>query len=383
MKKYDVIIIGGGASGCMVAMFAKNQKIAIIDAGKTLAKKIMVTGNGRCNLTNTNMGSQYFNQNIDKFLAKFNEKQTLEFFESLGLETYADEEGRVYPISNSAKSVVDVIASRLNGKVDCVLGQKVAEIEKSNEGFLIATENETFSCKKLVVSTGGNTMLKALNKLGIETKPFTPSLVALKCSDVKDLNGVKVSNVKVTATNSLGETKSEVGEVLFKESGLSGIVIFNLSTIFARSGNFSGKINIDLMPDLSESALVEKITKRKALNVNLDKMFVGMFVNSLANEIFRQCKINTNINSNKLTNAQILTLAKIIKNLTYNVVGAYDNNQVFSGGIKLPLLDDKLMYKQIPDLYFTGEICDIDGVCGGYNLQWAWTSGKIVGENLC
>ena len=308
---------------------------------------------------------------------------TLEFFENLGLETYADEEGRVYPISNSAKSVVDVIASRLNGKVDCVLGQKVVEIEKSNEGFLIATENETFVCKKLVVSTGGNTILNALNKLGVAIKPFTPSLVALKCSDVKDLNGVKVSNVKVTATNSLGETKSEVGEVLFKESGLSGIVIFNLSTIFARSGNFSGKINIDLMPDLSESALAEKITKRKTLNVNLDKMFVGMFVNSLANEIFRQCKINTNINSNKLTNAQILTLAKTIKNLTYNVASAYDNNQVFSGGIKLPLLDDKLMCKQIPELYFTGEICDIDGVCGGYNLQWAWTSGKIVGENLC
>ena len=107
-----------------------------------------------------------------------------------------------------------------------------------------------------------------------------------------------------------------------------------------------------------------------------------MFVGSLANEIFRQCKMNTNIKCDKLTDEQILTLAKTIKNLKYKVVDAYINNQVFSGGVKLSSLDDNLQSKQIPDLYFTGEICDVDGVCGGYNLQWAWTSGKIVGESL-
>ena len=137
-----------------------------------------------------------------------------------------------------------------------------------------------------------------------------------------------------------------------------------------------------MFPNISVEKLAEKIEKRKSLNVNLDKIFVGMFVNSLANEIFRQCKMNTNIKSNKLTDEQILILAKTIKNLKYNVVDAYDNNQVFSGGVKLADLDDNLMYKQMPGLYFTGEICDIDGVCGGYNLQWAWTSGKIVGDSL-
>ena len=382
MKNYDAIIIGGGASGCMAAIVTKNKNVAIMDSAKTLAKKIMVTGNGRCNLTNTNMNSTYFNQNIDKYLEQFDQTKTLELFEGMGLETYADEEGRVYPISNSAKSVVDVIISKLNNKVDAILEQKVIDIQKTQNGFVVTTDKDKYNAKKVVVACGGNAFVDIVKNLGVEVKPFVPSLVALKCKDVKDLNGVKASNAKVTATNADGLSRSEIGEVLFKDGGLSGIVVFNLSTIFSRTNNFSGKINIDLMPNFSEEQVVEKLAKRKSLNVNLDKMFIGMFVNSLANEIFRQCKINTNIKSNNLTEKELTLLAKTIKNLSYNVIGSYDNNQVFSGGVKCADLDNKLMHKQIPGLYFTGEICDIDGVCGGYNLQWAWTSGKIVGDSL-
>ena len=382
MKNFDAIIIGGGASGCMAALTAKNNNIAIIDSGKSLAKKLMVTGNGRCNITNTNMESCYFNQNIDQYLQKFDEKQTLEFFESLGLETYSDNEGRVYPLSNSAKSIVDVIVSKLNGKVEAILEQKVIEIKKVDEGFLVTTDKDSFSCQKLVVAAGGNILINVANKWAIDPKPFIPSLTALRCSDVKDLNGVRVSDVKVTVTNSLGESRSEEGEILFKDSGVSGIVVFNLSTMFARSGSYKGSVSVDLLPKLSVEELCKKLENRKALNVRLTKFFVGMFVNSLANEIFRQSKIDTNIKSSKLTDEQILILAKTIKNLTYKVVGNYDNNQVYSGGVRLSSLDENLMCKQVPNLYFAGEICNVDGVCGGYNLQWAWTSGKIVGDDL-
>ena len=382
MKNYDVIIIGGGASGCMAALTAKNNNIAIIDSGKSLAKKIMVTGNGRCNITNTNMESSYFNQNIDQYLQKFDEKQTLEFFESIGLETYSDSEGRVYPLSNSAKSVVDVIVSKLNNKVESILEQKVIEIKKVDEGFFVTTDKDSYSCQKLVVAAGGNILINVANKWAIDPKPFIPSLTALKCSDVKDLNGVRVSDVKVTVTNSLGESKSEEGEILFKDSGVSGIVVFNLSTMFARSGSYKGSVSVDLLPKLTIDELCKKLENRKSLNVRLTKFFVGMFVNSLANEIFRQSKIDTNIKSSKLTDEQILILAKTIKNLTYKVVGNYDNNQVYSGGVRLSSLDENLMCKQVPNLYFAGEICNVDGVCGGYNLQWAWTSGKIVGDDL-
>lgn len=381
MKKYNTIIVGGGASGCMAAMTARDKSLAIIDSGKSLAKKLMVTGNGRCNLTNTNMSSEYFNENIDKFLKRFDEKKTLEFFEAIGLETYADSESRVYPISNSAKSVVDVILNRLQN-VDAILGESVKNIERNGKAYIVTTDKETYECNRLVVACGGGAMLENIKKLGVDVKLFVPSLVALKSSQIKDLNGVKLADVKVTAKCG-NVTKSECGEVLFKDGGISGIVVFNLSSIFARSGNFCGEISIDILPNMSESELVKKLRKRTELNVNADKLFVGMFLSAVANEIFKNSKVNTNKNSLKLTDEELEKLAHTIKNLTYHIDGYFDNNQVFSGGVKLASLDENLQVNKVPNMYFAGEICDIDGVCGGYNLQWAWTSGRIVGEKLC
>lgn len=382
MKNYKVIIIGAGASGVMCAIATKEKNIAIIDKNTKPLKKVLVTGNGRCNLTNLKTTSKNYNQNIDKFLSKFNIQKTLEFFESIGLETFADEENRIYPISNSSKSVVDVLMQKLNNKADLILGQSVESVEKTSNGFIVKTDIETFSCEKLVIATGGNSVENIFKDLNIKYKNFYPSLVAVKSKDVKDLNGVKVSNVLVTATNSKGEIKKELGEVLFKDGGLSGIVIFNISSIFARISSFKGLIEIDLLPNLSIQQLTKKLEKRKELNVNLDKFFVGMFQNSVANEIFKQTKINTNINSLKLTNEQITKLAKTIKNLKFEVYDCFDNNQIHSGGVKLENLTDELMCKQINNLYFAGEVCDVDGECGGFNLQWAWTSGFVVGDSL-
>ena len=382
MKHYNVIIIGAGASGCMCALTTKNKSVAIIDCGKTIAKKIMVTGNGRCNLTNMEASSKFYNANIDKYLNKFNVHDTLEFFESFGLETYADDEGRVYPISNSAKSVVDVINMNLSKKIDFISEQKVQTIQKNNDLFIVKTDKDEYSCKKLVISTGGNALKSQIEALGVACSEFIPSLVALKCKNCKDLNGVKVSNVKVSAKNKCGETKAEIGEILFKDNGLSGIVIFNISTLFARKNNWNGKIQIDLLPQISLNELIMKLEKRKQLNVNIDKIFVGMFANALANEIFIQSRINTNGKTLSLSDENIIKLAKTIKNLTFECESFYDNNQVYSGGVVLKDLNDNLMSKKVPNLYFTGEVIDVDGECGGFNLQWAWTSGHIVGECL-
>ena len=387
MKKFDVVILGCGASGTMCALSMKNKNVAVIDMATKPAKKLLVTGNGRCNLTNTNFlckekNVAIYNQNLQKFFERFDQKQTLQFFENLGLECFADEEGRVYPISNTAKSVVDVLTRKLEKNAQLFMGEIVQNIEKKEDFFFIKTDKDTYSCEKLVVATGGNTMVNTLKNLGVEVSEFTPSLVALKSKDIKDLNGIKISNVKVTATNNNGQSATEVGEVLFKDGGISGIVIFNLSTLFSRIKDFKGKIEIDLLPNMTHKQLSDKLSARKNLNVNMDKFFVGMFQNALANEIFRQAKFNTNINSNKLTSTQIEVLTKTIKSLQFSVYDCFDNNQVFSGGVKLQNLTENLMSKKINNLYFTGEICDVDGVCGGYNLQWAWTSGHIVGESL-
>ena len=379
MKNFDVIILGCGAAGAMCAISSKVKSLAVIDVATRPAKKLLVTGNGRCNLTNTNVNSSFYNTNIDRYLKRFDNKQTLRFFNSLGLETYADDEGRVYPISNSAKSVVDVISQKLNDE-NLFLGQKIVSVRKEKEFFVVETDKEVFKAKKLVVTTGGNSF-SLLGNLGVKYAKFIPSLVSLKAKNTRELNGIKLSDVKVTATNKFGSV-IEIGEVLFKEEGLSGIVIFNISTLFARNNDFSGSVSIDLLPKLGKKEIFERLIERKKLDVFGDKFFVGMFQNAVANEIFKQAKINTNKNVKEFSDQEIDGMVDAIKNLHFEVFGCYENNQVFSGGVRLDDLTENLESKQIKNLFFCGEIVNVDGVCGGYNLQWAWTSGHIVGESL-
>lgn len=377
---FDVIILGAGASGMMCASTIKGKKVAVVDQAKNAAKKIMVTGNGRCNLGNNSISSKFYNRNIDSFLKQFSEIETAKFFSDLGLVTYVDEEGRIYPISNSAKSVMDILEYGAR-KASFFLGERIKNIKKEGTSFVVNLETKIITSPKIVVATGGGSG-EILKMLKVPYKEFVPSLVSLKSKQTRDLNGTRVSNVLVKATNAFGKTRSEKGEVLFRENGLSGIVIFNLSTLYARSGRFEGKVEIDLLPDVSEKGLKEILQKRKSLESRLDKFFVGMFANSVANEIFKQSKLNTNAPCATLKENEILILAKTIKNMQFNVCGALDNNQVFSGGVPLEDLDENLMHKNLQGAYFVGEICDVDGVCGGYNLQWAWTSGHIVGEEI-
>lgn len=381
MKKYDAIIIGTGASGCMCAISSTNKNIAILDSSHQIAKKILVTGNGRCNLSNTHADSSRFNRNIDKYLAQFSVDDTLDFFKSIGLVTYSDDMGRVYPISNSAKSVMDILDREVRKHADVYTNTTVTNITRLNDGFEIKTDTDTFTCNKVILATGGNTLQESLENMGINTTPISPSLVALHTNSTKNLANVRISNVKVTATCN-GNTMTDTGEVLFKDSGLSGIVSFNLSILYARNHNFNGNISIDLLPDMTDNELSDLLHDRKSLDVSLSKYFVGLFQNQVADEILRQSKLNTNINSKNLTDRDIDTLISTIRNLSFAVDGYYDNNQVYSGGVSLENLSDTLEYNNIPHLYLIGEICDVDGECGGYNLQWAWTSGHIVGGNL-
>lgn len=382
MKKYKIIILGGGASGCMCAMATKEKSVAIIDANNRLAKKILVTGNGRCNLTNLYMSSSFFNVDTNKYLSRFNEKDVLKFFENIGLECYSDEEGRVYPLSNSAKSVQDVIIRKLDGKVDFFGEEKIEMVMCKDNAYFIKTDKGEYIAEKLVIATGGNS-LSYLKNIDIKVKEAKPCLVALKTKSIKDLGGIKLSNVKVTARNSKGKTMTDMGEVLFKEQGLSGIVVFNISTLFARSGEFKGNASIDLLPDINIETLIKTIERRKNLSAKTEKLFVGMFQNAVASEIFKQSGIDTNKLASKLTSKEIEKLSKTIKNLSFDIVDSYDNNQIFTGGVNLKDLTNNLEHIKYKNLYFIGEACNVDGECGGYNLQWAWTSGKIVGDNLC
>ena len=183
MSIFDVVIIGGGASGAVcAAMLAKAGKtVCVVDMADSLAKKLLVTGNGRCNITNQNMDSGFYNQNIDGFLSVFNQQNTISFFNSLGVELYADAEGRCYPVSNTAKSVVFALqnACQKHG-VNFLGGEMVIDVVKQSN-YIVKTNTQTLTAKNVVFACGCNNQItNVVNNFGIKTKPFVPSLVALK-----------------------------------------------------------------------------------------------------------------------------------------------------------------------------------------------------------
>lgn len=370
---YDMIIVGAGASGVMCAIQASNsgKSVLLIDTNNIPAKKLMVTGNGKCNLTNVNTNSNKYNTNIDKYLSRFDVKDTMSFFADLGLLMHTDNEGRVYPFSNNARSVIDVLCERLDkNKVTFVGEQKVVKIEKLQDEYNVLTESDSFVSKSVVLATGGFDQTKLIKK-----SKLYPSLCALKTNEhYKKLSGVRLSDVVVTAS-CCGKTMTDRGEVLFKDEGLSGIVVFNISSLFARMKKYSGIINIDLMPDYDFKDVKRLLTARLK-NCDINNIFVGWFSDEVSKLIISKSGVRS------LSKDNVDILAKSIKSLKFDVVGYYDNNQVVSGGVSLDDLNDNLQSKQNSGLYVIGECCDVDGECGGYNLQWAWTSGWIAGSAI-
>lgn len=378
MDKFDVVIIGGGASGAMCALSAnKNLKIAIVDNLSFPAKKLLVTGNGRCNLTNLNTNSKYYNQDIEKYLEKFDVQNTLSFFEQLGLIYKIDDENRVYPLTNSAKTVVDVIFNELKKRnVFMFCEHNLQKIEKKDCFFEIVTDKNVVFAKKVVVAAGGGFDFSKL-KMDIRYKQFTPSLCALKTNSTKRLSGHRLSEVCVSY-----EENKQYGEVLFKDSGLSGICVFNLSAKFARQNNFKGKVCIDIFPNIEQQTLKQILVQRKNIVEEASDICLGLLEKVVAKEILWRNHINETKPAKDLTEQEIENICSTIKSFDFDLCGNYDNNQVFSGGVALFDLTENLEHKTYKNLYFCGEVCDVDGECGGYNLQWAWTSGHIVGENL-
>ena len=384
MKNYDCIVIGGGASGTISAInMAKNGlKVAVIDKNSLIAKKLLVTGNGKCNITNKNLSNEKYNQKIDGYIKKFGLNDTKSFFEKIGIEFYVDDENRAYPISNSAKSVVNALENQVEKLgIDFYKEHSFLSLEKQNGSFIVKTDKTEIQSKYVIVSCGSNQLTTLLDDMGIEYKDFVPSLVALKTKQsTKTLDGVRVSNVAVSLVQN-NDKYEQKGEVLFKDHGISGICIFNLSSHLARNDNFNAKIFIDLLPNYNQESLIDKISKLKHEYFDIVKMMSCFVTEKVAKEIVVRLKL-VYMSPKNLTEKQIISLACELKNLGFDTVGHYDNNQVFSGGVKLSALSMNLESNVQKNLFFAGEIIDVDGECGGYNLQWAWTSGMIASNKI-
>ena len=381
----SIIIVGGGASGLMCALSAclKGKNVTVLESGFKVGKKILASGNGRCNLTNKNVASQFYN-NFPSALTRFNNEQTLKLFNSLGLETYFDEEGRCYPVSNHSTAVLDVIVNKLK-TLNCniITNCTVLNIVKVNNVFNLETSLGVFSCDKVVIATGGNTMQNIIKNFNVEIKEFVPSLCGFKTKEkTKPIMGIRQeAKLNLTATNF---NVYEQGEVIFREDGISGICIFNLSSKLNWNSVKQAELSLNLLPKQSFEQILKmlKVRKNNLAELTAINFFDGLFINNMGQEILRRSEISLTTKVKNLTEKQLTEMATVISKFKLTVVGMLNNNQVHHGGIELAELTEQLELKKVKNMYCCGEVVNVDAVCGGYNLQWAWSSGFVVGENL-
>lgn len=403
MRNFDVIVAGGSASGLAAAIGAKrlNPKlnIAVIEKLPRVGKKILVTGNGKCNLTNFDaLSHEYENFEFAKIaLQKYPPKKIVDFFASMGLLCYADSEKRVYPRSNMAASVLDALrfeAERLG--VEMITDKEVTKTEKKNGRFIV---NGSFVSKKLVVACGGKASPSqgsdgsgyALAKsFGHSITALYPALVPLTVADdiTKSVKGMRARNVLLTLENGKILQQSR-GEILFTDNGLSGIAAMELAARACKSlENAKRKTftHIDFVPDMTVDEIVAYLQEVKKINANraLDYILSGLLPKSIGIAICKACKLykfDTTIGN--LKRNDLVALAEKLKDFVLEVKGTkgFTNAQITSGGVRVSEINPETMESKLcKDLYFAGEIIDVHGGCGGFNLQWAWASGLLAGE---
>lgn len=404
LKKFDAIIIGGGASGLMCAISAKlknrNKTVAIIEKNDRVGKKLLSTGNGRCNLTNKNVSIEKyigtFKEQSKILFEKYDTQAVLDIFNKLGLMTCCDSEGRYYPACRQASAVLDVMrfsCERLGVEIFCK--ENIKSVKKVKKYFEIATENGGFTSEKLVIANGSKASPKLggnssasdyLKNFGHTFTGFTPALCPIKVkSDVlKSLKGLRAT-AKAELTDKDGKIiKSEAGEVQFSDGTLSGICIFNLS-LHTKKDYY---VYLDLLPDISSAELKQLIYKNKKLffDFELDNLFTGIFQKRLGQAVLKSSKVSDfSRKCNTLDENEIENIVRTIKKLSFPVIenSGFEQAQCALGGVKgCEINENTMQSKFVKGLYICGEAIDICGECGGYNLHFAFSSGYTAGENL-
>lgn len=404
-------IIGGGASGLFCGLTAKKNnpknKVYIIEKAEKCGRKILATGNGRCNLTNENMGEEYFFSSdisyVREALSAFSNSDAQKSFNDLGLLFATGEKGKIYPRSLQASAVLDVL--RMESKrlgVEEITGFKVLKIEKKGDIFRVFGEKETLEFEKIVIATGGMSGenlgsdgdgYNFLKAFGHKMNPVFQSLVQIRCDNTytKALNGTKITVSAKIEVN--GKTTDKgTDEMHFTEYGLSGPLGFNLSRSvskhFAQKNESDIYCVIDFMQELSYDevkAFVQNRIKTQG-HKTLEDFFTGVFSKRCGQMIIKKSTDKKfNVCAKELSGAEIKEIANNIKAFKVKLISVmpFKNSQVTAGGIKIEDFDKKtLESNKLKGLYACGEVLDVDGICGGYNLQWAWSSGYLVGKAL-
>lgn len=391
---YDIAVIGAGASGIAAAISAKRKNarlsVLLIDSLSKIGKKILATGNGRCNLTNLTADADVYNTRAVYSVMKVcPPERIIEFFSSIGLECVSDNESRVYPMSNTAASVLDCLrfeAGRLG--IDVLTDTKVSSVQKHKNGFII---NGNIESRKVIVATGGKAApsqgsdgsgYSILKAFGHTITDLYPGLVQLTVKEnLKFLKGVRVKSAVSLRNKSEKEIDKSVGEVLFADYGLSGIAIMDISRSVKDD---DCRCVLNILPEMSKEILVDFINKAKKRNPNLtfEDALSGILPKKVGYLIIKNSGFRQDIRLSDLNSNSINKFAENMKNCTFTVTGTkgFDNAQITVGGAKFDEFNlETLESEKIEGLYCTGEILDVDAPCGGFNLQWAWASGIVAG----
>lgn len=402
---YDVIIIGAGASGLMAAAAAasKGARVALLEHKDDIGKKILATGNGRCNFTNTDMSVNKFHGSkalIKNGLSQFNYSDTIRFFKGLGIPAY-DNAGYIYPNSRQAASVVAAFRMELMRlHVDVKTGINITDIRPADDrtGYCIQTDKGSFKSKRLIIACGltaspklgsDGSLFRQIEALGHHIQKPLPALCGFSCDG---LNFKKITGVRCDATVASvidGQmTEQNTGELQLADYGISGIPVFQISSLMSRALNKGQKVEviIEFLPAFSDDELNGYIKDRSITttdNRSLNEMLNGLLNNKLLLELIHKSGVSPDKKGRLLTDDDCKSLTRSIKHTAVSVKKprGLEFAQVCAGGIYTKEIDVRTLESKIhPGLYFCGELLDVDGICGGYNLQWAWTSGYIAGE---
>lgn len=402
--KNNVIIIGGGAAGLCSAIAIKQKNpalsVRLLEALPRVGKKLATTGNGRCNITNKNiLKERYHGKNTDfamYALSTYSGKKTEDFFHAIGVD-FVFEGDKGYPASLQAASVVDCLrfAAEEVGVIICT-ETKVTNIQLSGGLYKVISGNMSFLAENVIIAAGllsggerlgsDGQILALLKKSGFSTVKTYPAIVQLKTEPetVRQLKGIKVNaNVRLKSNDRL--LRQEYGEVLFCDYGLSGPPILQVSGAAATAQ--SPVISLDLMPEKTLEALKTELQERISLLSfrTADEFFTGMMNKRLGQVLIKSAGYKLNMSVSAFDNNAAQKIAALIKNLNFTVTGntGFINSQVTSGGLDTRQFDPKtMMSRECKGLYAIGEILDIDGDCGGFNLQWAWSSALCAADAI-
>ena len=397
-----VVIIGGGASGMMAALTAsedKNNRVILLERQQRVGKKLLATGNGRCNLTNVGAVPERYLGSDPGFavpaLHRMPPERVLEHFKALGLLTVTEYGGRVYPLSNSANSVVDVLRFALDREnIELKTSCPAREIKRCGAGFSVVTDEGSINADFVIVACGGAAGAKQggvsdgyelLKPLGHKRTSLHPSLVQLKTDPTypRALKGVR-AQAELRLTEGRVLLAQSRGELQFTETGLSGPAAFDISRAAAFCSG-SGTVHIDLLPDLTEDEIMSLLRARREGLPGLEagELLTGMLHNRLGKMLVKYAGVSGQKLLRELSENELSAVCRSCRDFVLELRGTegFDNAQVTAGGIKTDGVDPyTLESRTVPGLYICGELLDIDAPCGGFNLQWAWASGYTAGR---